>query len=190
MLDANSLWKSGVADDAIFLKKNNQQVGSCAFYLLIDNSGSMSSACGDSSKVSKSSAARGAAAVIEQALMGIMPCKVGLFQQQSSAVKTTVIRTFDDRSKQNRSWNSMTVVGPGGCNADSINIRVAAEELAHRNEQKKALIVLSDGEPSAYGSKDDAIMEVREAVKATRRKGIIVIPIMFGDQSFVERKRP
>lgn len=58
-------------------------------------------------------------------------------------------------------------------------------ELSRRPEKKKVLFLLSDGLPSAYGSRSEAYAEVRQAVLAARRKGIIVIPIMFGEMEFL-----
>ena len=58
-------------------------------------------------------------------------------------------------------------------------------ELSRRPEKKKVLFVLSDGLPSAYGSRSEAYSEVRQAVLSARRKGVIVIPIMFGDMEFL-----
>ena len=53
-------------------------------------------------------------------------------------------------------------------------------DLQKRSEKRKVLIVLSDGLPSAYGQESEAIADVRSAVQEARRRGIIVIPIMFG----------
>ena len=135
--------------------------------------------------IRKYQAARTAAAVIEEALKGIIPCKIALFNQDCSSVNHTVIKEFDENKGVNRSLNSLSAIGPGGCNMDSVNIRIAASELSHRPERKKVLITLSDGLPSAYGSRPEAFAEVRQAVSEARRKGCIVIPIMFGDEGFL-----
>ena len=118
-----------------------------------------------------------------------IPCKIALFNQKGRVVNHIVIREFQDKSKKNYSWNSLTQITPAGCNADSINIRVAGEEISRRREQKKVIIILSDGEPSAYQSRVAAEQEVNESVKAVRRKGVIVIPIMLGDIRFLTRSK-
>lgn len=190
-LDPGSLWKQGVGDGTIFSRRGNPQAGSCAFYLLIDNSGSMNEPATSDTRhsLSKSEVARSAAAIVEQAVMSLVPCKIALFQQSQGRVKHTVVRKFEETGSQNRSWNSLAEIGPGGCNADSINVRVAAEELSRRREQKKILLVVSDGQPSAYASRLSAKAEVKEAVKAARRKGVIVISIMVGDESFLKSSK-
>lgn len=190
-LDVNALWKTGVREDTIFARRRNPQAGSCAFYILIDNSGSTQEAAYtvDRRTVCKFEAERTAAGVIESAAAGLVPCKVVLFDQSRGAVNHQIIRTFDEKTKKIRSWNSLTSVPTGGCNADSVHIRIATEELRRRPEQKKVLFVLSDGMPSAYGSRQTAEEEVNAAVVDARRKGIIVIPIMFGTQSFLNSSR-
>ena len=181
-LDSGALWKTGFNDGTIFSRKGDPSAGSCAFYLLLDNSGSTQEDGGN--KVSKYIYERRAAAVIEEAAKGLLPVKIAAFNTHGGALHT-IIRRFDDRTSKNYSWNSLKVFGPSGCNEDSIHIRVAAEELRRRKENRKILFILSDGEPSAYASASEAITEVRNAVADARRKGIVVIPIMFGNQDFL-----
>lgn len=186
MLDTGALWKTGLRDDTIFSRKGNPDSGSIVFYLLIDNSGSMAeSTSGDRSGIRKYQAARFAAAVVEEAVRGLVPCKIALFDQTSSCVNHQIIRDFDEKKSENCSWNSLSAVGPGGCNTDSVNIRISSLELSRRPERRKVLFVLSDGEPSAYGSRAEGQAEVRQAVLEARRKGLIVIPVMFGNEGFL-----
>ena len=182
-LDAGALWKTGFHDGTIFSRKGNPSAGSCAFYLLLDNSGSTQEDGGN--KVAKYIHERRAAAVIEEAAKGLLPVKIATFNADCGA-EHTIIRRFDDQASKNYSWNSLKVFGPSGCNEDSIHIRVAAEELRRRRENRKILFILSDGEPSAYASRSEAVTEVHDAVADARRKGVIVIPIMFGNQSFLD----
>lgn len=183
-LDTGALWKSGAGDDRLFTRKGCPDTGSVVFYILIDNSGSMASSSGNG--MQKYVAARIAASVIEEATKSLVPCKIALFNQSGRAVNHVTIRSFDESGKVNRSWNSLSTIGPGGCNADSVNIRVASAELTRRPERKKVLLILSDGAPSAYGSRGSATVEVKTAVSEGRRKGNIIIPIMFGDQGFLQ----
>lgn len=184
VLDTSALWKTGVLENDVFKKNRRQTAGECAFYLLIDNSGSMSESSGQTRKYIN---ARRAAAVIEEALHGLVPCKIALFNTKSSLTKHTVIKPFDVNSgKGNYSFSSLGYT-PSGCNSDSIHIRVAMEELLRRKEQKKVLIVLSDGLPSAYASRADAIKEVQKAVNDAKRKGIVVISVMFGSSDFLTK---
>ena len=187
LLDTKSLWRAGIADDKLFYRKRNPDKGSCAFYFLLDNSGSMHETVlvNNGKTLKKYEAARSAAAVIEQAACSLIPCKIALFHT-SGGVSHIVIRNFDDKTRVNQSWNSLLDIGPSGCNADSVHIRLAAKELMRRTEKKKVLFVLSDGLPSNYGSQFEALEEVREAVNYARHNGVIVIPIMFGDESFLK----
>lgn len=188
-LDVGALWKCGVGDDTLFAKRRNPQAGSCCFYMLIDNSGSTESVAyksGDS-VVRKYQAERMAAAVIEEATYNLVPCKIVLFDLDSDRSNHYIIRAFDEKTKLSRAWNSLMTIGPGGYNADSVHIRIATEELSRRREQKKVLFTLSDGLPSAYGSAELGESEVYSAVRDARRKGIIVIPIMFGTQDFLRQ---
>lgn len=189
LLDTKSLWQSEMSD-RLFYRKRNPDNGSAAFYLLIDNSGSMdASAYQDKSgnDVKKYEAARGAAAIIESAVQGLVPCKIALFDYDSIIGKSAnhiVIKDFERNDTINHSWNSLMEIGSGCCNADSVNIRIATKELLNRREKRKFLFLLSDGQPSAYSDKMSAQVEVMEAVKDARRKGCIVIPIMFGNEDF------
>lgn len=190
-LDTGALWKTGLREDAIFSRKRNPDSGSVAFYILIDNSGSNNSPASLANPdLRKYQAARSAAAVVEEAIRDVAPCKIALFDQSSMSVNHCVIKGFDEKKSGNRSWNSLSAIGTGGCNMDSVNIRIAAMELMRRSEKKKVLFLLSDGLPSAYGSKSEAYAEVRQAVLAARRKGVIVIPIMFGTEDFLRSSQP
>ena len=160
LLDIKSLWKIGAGEKNIFYRPGRKDIGSCAFYMLIDNSGSMHEMVYQG--VSKSFAARRAAAIIEEALRGLVPMKVALFEQSGKA-RHISLKSFDSKSHINACYSSLSTISPSGCNADSVHIRVAAKELSNRRERKKILFILSDGLPSAYGSKHNGIAEVRQA---------------------------
>ena len=185
LLDIKSLWKVGAGEKNIFYRPGRKDIGSCAFYMLIDNSGSMHEMVYQG--VSKSFAARRAAAIIEEASRGLVPMKVALFEQSGKA-RHISLKSFDSKSHINACYSSLSTISPSGCNADSVHIRVAAKELSNRRERKKILFILSDGLPSAYGSKQNGIAEVRAAVDDATRKGIIVIPIIFGAEEFRKNK--
>jgi len=186
LLDVKALWKTGVGAKDVFFRPGRKDVDSCAFYLLIDNSGSMSETCARG--VQKSFAARRAAAVIEEALKGIVPLKISLFET-SGGTRHISLKTFDSKAKTNACYASLRVIQPGGGNADSIHIRVATKELLKRKERKKFLFVLSDGMPSAYAWRDQGEEEVRKAVEDARKNGVMVIPIMFGSDAFRDSYR-
>lgn len=181
ILDVKQLWKTGVGEKDVFYRPGRKDMDSCAFYLLIDNSGSMSESC--ARNVTKSFAARRAAAVIEEALKGIVPLKIALFTALGGS-RHISLKTFDSRAKTNACYASLKAIQPTGGNADSVHIRVAAKELQNRKERKKFLFVLSDGMPSAYAGRMQGEEEVRKAVEDARKNGVMVIPIMFGSDEF------
>lgn len=182
LLDVKALWRVGMGAKDVFYQPGRKDAQSCAFYLLIDNSGSMASHC--SPNVSKSFAARRAAAIIEEALKGIVPVKISLFMDSYDHTRHISLKGFDSKSKTNACYASLSVVQPDDGNADSIHIRVATKELLKRPERKKILFVLSDGMPSAYGCRESAEGEVKKAVDDARHKNVTVIPIMFGSEDF------
>lgn len=181
-LDTGSLWRAGMGDTDVFYRPGRKDAGDTAFYMLIDNSGSMTDVT--DSDMTKSAAARCAAAVIEEALYGIAPMKIALFNQEAGRANHTCLKPFETGTNRHACCNSIGEISPRGCNADSVNIRTAAEELAKRRERRKVLLILSDGTPSAYGSEQSGVSEVKQAVDGARKKGILVIPIMFGSESF------
>lgn len=187
ILDTKSLWKTSLHDDRIFRKRDRPDNGDLAIYLLIDNSSSMNSKASAEENVSKSTAARIAAAILEEALREIAPCKISLFSY-SKFVCTETLHRFDERGKRNCCFNSLKTTHPKGRNCDSFNIRVATKELLKRKEKLKTLVILCDGEPSAYSDKRTAEEEVRQAVREARRYGIILVPILFGSEEFRAKK--
>ena len=186
ILDPAALWKSGFSEE-LFYRKRNPEKGSCVFYILIDNSGSMASYT-EREGLQKYQAARCAAAVVEEALRGLLACKIALFYD-TDKVYHQIVRSFSEKSRKNFSWNSLKELGPGGSNADAVHIRIAGKELAKRREAKKVLLVLSDGVPSSYSSELSATVEVRTAVRDVRKSGVTVIPLMFGDQEFIRSNK-
>lgn len=185
-LDVNAVWKTGVLETDVFQKKRRTDAGETVFYLLIDNSGSMNAIGNNTAKYFE---ARIAASIVEEALHGLAPCKIALFHSTNNQTKHVVIKPFE---AENRS-GSITLASlkhkPCGYNADSVHIRLSAAELLKRREARKVLIVLSDGLPSAYASRANAVHEVQKAVNDVRRQGIVVIPIMFGADDFLSSER-
>lgn len=177
-LDLPNVWQSRTGNNNVFVRRGDPRKPECAIFGLMDNSGSMGGR--------KEMAARQAMAIIEEGLPEGIALKLALFDADYSAVRHRVIKDWTDRGRvRNYCVNSMTHCRPGGCNMDGYSIRVAVTQLLSRREKKKVLILLSDGLPSAYNSEAAGIEDVRDAVRDAKSKGVIVIPIMFGDQSFV-----
>ena len=181
-LDPRSLWRTSVGDNDVFYRPAVEK-SDCAFYILMDLSGSMSESVGRNA--TKSFVARRTAAVIEEVSRGLFPTKIALYNTSFGGADHICIKPFEAKGTTNFSYSSLSTLGPNGCNEDSVHIRTAALELAKRKEQRKFLFVLSDGLPSAYASRTSAEQEVRKAVDEAQSKGIVVIPIMFGDPSYM-----
>ena len=176
-LSQRELWKVPLDAKDVFRRKAPPSKRETAFYLLIDRSGSMGAGIGDGN--SKLFTALATAAVLEEALKGIAYTKIVAFDGGTNAVEHCVIKDFDQKEIGCRCIDAMTQIAAGNGNKDGYSIRAAALDLAKRTEHRKILMVLSDGLPSGYFSEAEAIDDVRTAVQAARRRGLLVIPIIY-----------
>ena len=189
VLDTRCLYKSRLRDPHIFYKKGKPIKADMAVYFLMDNSGSMNG-CGavvngGRLACSKSTLSRIAASIIEYALRDLARVKISLFDVSLGKIRHATLKQFDEKTNGTRVYNSINHVGIGCGNKDGYSIRVATKELAARRESMKVLLILSDGLPSDYnGGEKAGLIDVKNAVKEARQKGIRVIPIMFGDARF------
>lgn len=187
MLDTRALYRVGMRDSHVFMKKGEPLKADLAVFLLMDNSGSMAS-CGARTaegNFSKSALSRKAASIVEYSLRKFAAIKISLFDVSGGHIRHHTIKKFEEITHGGKCWHSINDLGIGGGNKDGYSIRVATKELMERRESKKVLFVLSDGLPSDYNGGERAGMEdVRNAVKEARRKGILVVPVMFGDARF------
>jgi|HigsolmetaAR206D_1030411.scaffolds.fasta_scaffold00003_188 nitric oxide reductase activation protein len=191
-LDSNALWRVGVKEYDVFVKRGNPQDSTYVVEVLVDNSGSMTEYVKDGK--TKKDYAREACAILEEGLRGLVPFRIVLFDDDfvpsgfpPDLVRHEVISDFGDTESVNRSWSAEWRYG--SCNADSISIRIATKELLKRPESKKILFVLSDGLPSSYIDEKDAITSVKNAVRDARKQGVIVIAICFGSKEHLEKTR-
>lgn len=176
-LSQRELWKIPLDAKDVFRRKAPPSKRETAFYLLIDRSGSMGAGIGGGN--SKLFTALATAAVLEEALKGIAYTKIVAFDGGTNAVEHCVIKDFDQKERGNRCMDAMGQIAAGNGNKDGYSIRAAALDLAKRTERRKILLVLSDGLPSGYFSEAEAIDDVRTAVQAARRRGLLVIPIIY-----------
>lgn len=176
-LSQRELWKIPFDAKDVFRRKAPPSKRETAFYLLIDRSGSMGAGIGDGT--SKLFTALATAAVLEEALKGIAYTKIVAFDGGTNAVEHCVIKDFDQKEIGSRCIDAMEQIAAGNGNKDGYSIRAAALDLAKRTERRKILMVLSDGLPSGYFSEAEAIDDVRTAVQAARRRGLLVIPIIY-----------
>lgn len=187
VLDTRALYRVGMRDAHVFMKKGEPMKADLAVFLLMDNSGSMAS-CGAQTpdrNFSKSALSRKAASIVEYSLRKYAAIKISLFDVSGGCIRHNTIKKFEETTHGGKCWHSINNLGIGGGNKDGYSIRVATKELLERRESKKVLFVLSDGLPSDYNGGERAGMEdVRNAVKEARGKGILVVPVMFGDARF------
>lgn len=176
-LSQRELWKVPLDAKDVFRRKAPPSKRETAFYLLIDRSGSMGAGIGDGN--SKLFTALATAAVLEEALKGIAYTKIVAFDGGTNAVEHCVIKDFDQKEIGCRCIDAMTQIAAGNGNKDGYSIRAAALDLAKRTERRRILMVLSDGLPSGYFSEAEAIDDVRTAVQTARRRGLLVIPIIY-----------
>ena len=179
ILDNNSLWKTKVNNPRIF-KDIKKPADSISITLLIDNSGSMSSA-------SKYVLARRAASIVEFAFSDY-PLRIVLFNSYTcKEIEHNVIKDFYMTSKKNFSYSESSIFNkiclPSGGNRDGSSIRYEYQNLLETRSKKKYLIVLSDGLPSAYSTTGDVdgIEDTKMSVREARSNCIEVISIPFID---------
>ena len=172
-LDAAMAYKLAMNQMDCFMKKGEvSEFDGCA-YFLADNSGSM--------RGNRQENCCKALAKIEHAFQDVMPLKIVAFNADDFySVRHQVLKNWSEKVSSNGSYNFLAHCYANGGNKDGYSIRVATEELLHRPERKKILIVLSDGLPSAY-EKNDGEKDVNDAVRKARKAGISVISIFFGD---------
>ncbi len=177
-LDMRLIHKVAMDEYNVFSKDLNKSAVDAVVEICWDGSGSM---YGGKQKYSGE-----ACAVIEEGLKGLVPLKIINFSTDWGHVVHYQVKDFDENNRSiNYAWSYTKSKGFDGGNKDGYSIRVCTQDLLKRPEKDKILIVMSDGLPTDYNSinpEDD----VKDAVKQARKKGIIVIPIFFGDDYFRE----
>lgn len=147
-------------DGKIFTRRNEKTLKTVAFSILIDESGSMNGR--------KCLTARMIAIELEAILreVGVSLMVVG-HSCYNGNLPINVYVDFDTVDKADR----FRLIGTHatGCNEDGVAIAYCCEKLQKRSEDKKVLIVISDGEPSAHC---DSLNLAIETVKKYRQKKI------------------
>ncbi|WCK56965.1 hypothetical protein PP175_27630 (plasmid) [Aneurinibacillus sp. Ricciae_BoGa-3] len=180
ILDTTNLWKFGVKDYNLFVKRTPPITTDYVAYLLQDGSGSMVSN-------EKQFHSAKALSVMEEGLKGIIPFKVTTFSVQGAVMHYTAKDFKDNSMTKNYSYSFHRMRQASGGNKDGYSIRVATAELMKRPEKDRILIVLSDGLPSDYNKgQREGMVDVKQAVKEARAKGIHVVSLIFGTDSFRE----
>ena len=177
-IDTARLARAGVGDSRVFANKRKQEDINTAVTLVIDCSGSMS----DSGKIDK--ALQLAALFCEALEMAQVPCEVLGFTTRNDvsvpggcrdeALEHIVFKTFTEPMRTNRDkWLAAKTLL--SCNVDGESVMWAAKRLIQRNEKRKVLMVLSDGQPAAgmhYGSFGMLRAHLRDTVDRIEKSGI------------------
>ena len=164
-VDPGRIYGLAMGDTDIFRRRGKDKKFDGCAYILIDNSGSMSG--------NKRIEACKAAAVIEEGFRGLIPIKIVAFDYSGSVIHE-VIKGWTEQMHKNCCWNFCLHGREGGGNADGYDIMIATKELLARPEQKKLLLVLSDGMPA-----EASPGFTKGAIEAARKKGIQVSGIYF-----------
>ncbi len=172
-LDAHALCRN---DGKVFYKNNlPNEIPRISVGLLLDESGSMS--CGD-----RSTYARAAAIILYDFCQALnIPIMVyGHSTGWGSGVDLYSYAEFDsiDRDDKYRLMD----ISARGSNRDGAALRFVAEQLSKRTEEVRILILVSDGQPAAYGYSGTAAEEDLRGIKQEyRRKGILFVAAAIGD---------
>jgi hypothetical protein len=146
-LDGKNLHKTGFGDKKVFYKKNINEPD-VAIHLLIDQSGSMRNPDERDNNFSRMDRARQAAVLFRHVLKKLeIPHAIWGF---SAYFKATRVNSWEYVNFSN--WDKADDERLGEItayqdNRDGYNIRVASEELKKQPQEKKILIVISDGQP-------------------------------------------
>ncbi len=183
-LDSHSLHRN---DGKVFYKNNlPQDVPQLAVGLLLDESGSMSSA-------DRATYARAAAIILYDFCQSLdIPVTVyghttSYDSQYNSTVDLYSYAEFDSIDKNDK--YRLMDISARGSNRDGAALRFVAEKLVARSETVKILILVSDGQPADFGYDGTAAEEDLRGIKQEyQRKGITFVAAAIGsDKVNIER---
>lgn len=175
-LDSHTLHRN---DGKVFYKNSlPSEAPELAVALLLDESGSMSSS-------DRSTYARAAAVILHDFCCSLqIPIIVyghsTGYAQGGETVELYSYAEFDtiDRDDKYRLMD----ISARCSNRDGAALRFVAEQLSHRPEEVRILILVSDGQPAADGYYGSAAEEDLRGIKQEyRRKGILFIAAAIGD---------
>lgn len=172
-------------DCRIFKKRNEKEFGNIAILLLVDCSGSME-------HDEKYLTARKTSIVlheilrqtnIKHSIIGFTADRKSILLPHDSKKKTYSVNHIIYKTFQNNSIAfNLSKIKPYSNNRDGNTIRICKEYFKGITE-KKVLIVISDGNPNAYGGYEDkyAIDDTVQSQRELKKHGIKIINIGIGD---------
>ncbi|OMP66153.1 hypothetical protein BTO28_13790 [Domibacillus epiphyticus] len=170
-----------------FKKQEPSREIDAVFFLLIDCSASMYDKMDDVKK---------SAVLFHETLKTLrVPHEITGFWEDTASLSANMkpnhfltVVSFD-RSHQAESGPSIMQLRPEEDNRDGFALRIAIEKMAVRSEQRKFLIVFSDGEPSAAEYDKNGVLDTHEAVLLARKKGMTVFNLFIGDEALNESRQ-
>lgn len=141
--------------------------------LIIDGSGSMWK--------SRTQAAQKAAIILHEVLDNAMiPHRIAEFRSitYSTAEHNILI---DFKSKANDKYTIMKLDGKGG-NRDGLALRWALKDILKQPQNDKIIIVISDGQPSAYENIQYALDDMKDVQKKAKTKKVSIIAIALEEE--------
>ena len=181
-LHSGSLWKLAVPDPAVFSRRVIPgDIPELAVHILVDLSGSMDTK-NTGGNITRIESVQNAACVLSETMrqLRIVHAVTG-FQGAYPRTYHYPAVTWDDTES-----DKIASFSANNSNRDGYSIRIAANELSYRQEPKKILFVLSDGQPAdGHYPPSIAHNDVKQAVFETKNKGIKLISLFFGDEYIV-----
>lgn len=191
-LNPSRLWKvNKTTDGKLFDAKRKMEDSSFVMDILLDSSSSQSIR-------QPQIATQGY--IISQALSETgIPHRVSSFCSFWDYTILHRFRNYDDSAENNKNILQFHALGE---NRDGLAIRTICADLHERTEEKKILIILSDGRPNHLGLNhpgsrrpapyvgEEAVKDTAFEVRKARNSGISVLGIFIGDEEnlYVEKK--
>jgi len=189
-----------INDNHVFYKPMYTEEGGYVVDLVIDGSGSQDF---------RMNMIRRQAYIIATACsLANIPCRVSAFCFHGDCVSLTeVFRDFDDDANENK---GVFNYAPKGSNRDGLSILVAYDGLKQRREEKKIMIVLSDGYPAgssrnigrlggmgSYESYDhkwngietSGVKDTAKIVRKIRSEGVALMGVYVGDHDALDSEK-
>ncbi len=190
-LSASSLYKLAIPDPNVFAKKKAPgNIPELALCLMMDLSGSMDSVQPiKGGAIRRIEAAQNAACVISETCHDLkIAHKIIGFNARS---QTNIVYHYNIVDWEEADSSRISSVYPKHFNRDGYSIRMGAQELLNRREERKLLLVLSDGIPRVSGTYPNSVgvVDTREAAIEIKKQGIEVISLFFGDPDQIKTFR-
>ena len=185
------LWRVGRSgDNKLFNCRKKRESSSFVVDILLDSS---------SSETQRQPQIAVQAYLISQAFSKAgIPHRVSSFCSYWEYTVVHRFRQYEDPESSNRNILQFRAFGE---NRDGLAIRTIVDELKGRHEEKKILIILSDGRPNALGLKrpgmeppipyvgELAVRDTALEVRKARNQGISVLGIFIGDEEDLAAER-